>query len=304
MIDVFILIFISFLCRIPDNKPLSEPVSLGTTDTLKIDLVAREGRSPKRPHQAFLLLKDPTTGLDISYPFSVKSNGKSRVELVSICRRKTRHLYLRVWSQEADRTVAWLQTQKDLPSQLITAPTPLDASFVIGSFGSSAAYNGAAFKLSIGHEADVPFPSTVAQRYGKLPEIHHTFKPNPGSPPVFITLVFVAIAILVPSAALIGLVSCLPTQNRLKVDSDLKLLQWTSIGANAEHLPVALKSAPVPHVVFIGSLVGLEGIFFLYYTSWNLFQTLPPALAVGAVAFISGSRALGEVQGRRLAGLR
>lgn len=67
---------------------------------------------------------------------------------------------------------------------------------------------------------------------------------------------------------------------------------------------MALKSAPLPHVVFVGSLVGLEGVFFLYYTSWNLFQTLPAALAVGVVTFISGSRALGEVQGRRLAGLR
>lgn len=48
----------------------------------------------------------------------------------------------------------------------------------------------------------------------------------------------------------------------------------------------------------------MEGIFFLYYTSWNLFQTLPAAAVVGFVAFLSGSRALSEVQERRLAGLR
>lgn len=48
----------------------------------------------------------------------------------------------------------------------------------------------------------------------------------------------------------------------------------------------------------------MEGIFFLYYTSWNLFQTLPAAAVVGVVAFVSGSRALSEVQERRLAGLR
>jgi oligosaccharyltransferase complex subunit delta (ribophorin II) len=65
-----------------------------------------------------------------------------------------------------------------------------------------------------------------------------------------------------------------------------------------------MKSAPVPHVFFIGSIICLEGIFFMYYTSWNLFQTLPAALAVGAITFISGSRALSEVQGRRLANLR
>jgi oligosaccharyltransferase complex subunit delta (ribophorin II) len=66
----------------------------------------------------------------------------------------------------------------------------------------------------------------------------------------------------------------------------------------------ALGSAPLSHALFFGSIVGLEGIFFLYYTSWNLFQTLPAAAAVGTVAFLSGSRALTEVQERRLAGLR
>lgn len=48
----------------------------------------------------------------------------------------------------------------------------------------------------------------------------------------------------------------------------------------------------------------MEGVFFMYYTSWNLFQTLPVAIGVGAVAYVSGSRALTEVQERRLAGLR
>jgi len=48
----------------------------------------------------------------------------------------------------------------------------------------------------------------------------------------------------------------------------------------------------------------MEGIFFLYYYSWSLFATLPVAGVVGLVAFLSGSKALGEVQGRRLAGDR
>lgn len=42
----------------------------------------------------------------------------------------------------------------------------------------------------------------------------------------------------------------------------------------------------------------------MYYTSWNLFQTLPAAAAIGLVTFLSGSRALREVQERRLSGLR
>ena len=48
----------------------------------------------------------------------------------------------------------------------------------------------------------------------------------------------------------------------------------------------------------------MEGIFFLYYYKWSLFTMLPVAGVVGLVAFLSGSKALGEVQGRRLAGQR
>lgn len=65
-----------------------------------------------------------------------------------------------------------------------------------------------------------------------------------------------------------------------------------------------MSSAPVSHAVFFGSIVAMEGVFFLYYSAWNLFQTLPVAGVVGVVAFLSGTRALGEVQRRRLAGER
>lgn len=64
------------------SKPLSKPVSFAGADTLRVILTAEEGSSAKRPHQAFLLLKDTQSGLDVSYPFAVKENGKSRVELV------------------------------------------------------------------------------------------------------------------------------------------------------------------------------------------------------------------------------
>lgn len=71
------------ICSLKENVPLPTPVSLGESDSLKVILTAQEDRSAKRPHQAFLLLKDSTTGLDVSYPFSVKSDGKSKIELVS-----------------------------------------------------------------------------------------------------------------------------------------------------------------------------------------------------------------------------
>ncbi|KAJ5280822.1 hypothetical protein N7478_006194 [Penicillium angulare] len=237
------------------SKPLSKPVSLAGADTLRVTLTTQEGSSAKRPHQAFLLLKDSETGLDISYPFTVKENGKSRVEL----------------------------TQKELPIQFLSVSEPIDARVVIGSFGSSDAYDSSIFPLSIERDPDHPIPTFEAARYGKLPEIHHVFKDAATSPPVIITLAFVA---------LVG--AALPVLAGL----------WLFLGANVSHLPTAFKTAPLPHAIFLGSLFAFEGIFFLYYTSWNLFQTLPAAAIVGAIAFVSGSRALGEVQGRRLAGLR
>ncbi|OAX82127.1 hypothetical protein ACJ72_03522 [Emergomyces africanus] len=212
--------------------------------------------SAKRPHQAFLLLKELDTGLDLSYPLSVKESGKARVEL----------------------------TQKDLPAQFMRSSKPIEASFVIASFGSAPGYDSPAFQLDVTRDDAVsgPLPSD-SFRYGKREEIHHTFKPDPKSPPIIITLVFVG-AVLAALPTLAGL--------------------WFFLGVNLNHLPVALKSSPIPHCLFLGSIVGLEVIFFLYYTTWNLFQTLPATVAVGAVAFVTGSRALSEVQGRRLAGLR
>ncbi|KAJ5550846.1 hypothetical protein N7461_005544 [Penicillium sp. DV-2018c] len=237
------------------SKPLSRPVSFAGADTLRVTLTAQEGSSPKRPDQAFLLLKDAQTGLDISYPFNVKDNGKSRIEL----------------------------TQKDLPIQFLSLSNPVDARVVIGGFGSSDAYDSSAFQLSIDRNPNEPVPTVETQRYGKKPEIHHIFKESPSSPPIIITLAFVA---------MVG--AAIPVLAGL----------WFFLGANLNHLPLALKSAPLPHAVFLGSLIAFEGIFFLYYTSWNLFQVLPAVAIVGVVAFISGSRALGEVQGRRLSGLR
>lgn len=63
-------------------------------------------------------------------------------------------------------------------------------------------------------------------------------------------------------------------------------------------------AAPIAHSLFFGSLLALEGLFVLYYTQWNLFQTLGGVGVVGLVSFLSGSRALREVKARRERGER
>lgn len=101
----------------------------------------------------------------------------------------------------------FLQTQKDLPAQLLRSTSPLSASIVIASFGASTGYNSPAFSLSIELDPNVALPATEKPlRYGKLPEIHHIFRDDPKSPNVVISLFFVG-AILATVPALLGAVS-------------------------------------------------------------------------------------------------
>ncbi|KAK6380238.1 uncharacterized protein PV06_05607 [Exophiala oligosperma] len=242
--------------QLAPSKALSKPVKLGAADTLKVILTTQDGKTTKRPHQAFLLVQDSSKKLDISYPFSIKESGKAKLEL----------------------------TQKDLPSQFLRSSTPLSATIVIASFGSSEGYNSEAFPLTIELDPNVPVPVVdKGVRYGKLPEIHHIFRTDPKSPSIAISSVFL-LFVIATFSPLIG--------------------AWGYLGGNVNHLSKALSDAPLSHALFVGSIFGIEAVLFLYYTTWNLFQTLPVLSALGVIAFLSGSRALTEVQERRLAGLR
>lgn len=176
---------------------------------------------------------------------------------------------------------------KDIPTQLLASGKNIRASLVIGSFGSAQAYmsgDDGLFELKPQHDPNMPAPSAAKpERYTKKDEIHHVFRADPRSPPKIVSLFFVlAVATTVP----------------------VLIAAWLLLGANVDHLSKALATAPLSHAAFFGSILTMEGVFFLYYTSWNLFQMLPVAGVVGAVAVLSGTKALGEVQARRLAGDR
>ncbi|TAQ91195.1 hypothetical protein B7494_g480 [Chlorociboria aeruginascens] len=245
-----------FKDKLSDHVPLSNPVALGESDTLKIILTATEDGRAKRPHQAFLLLRDQDSGLETTIPFSMKESGKGKVDF----------------------------TQKDLPVQLLTSSQPLRATLLLASFGSAQGFSNHVFNLDVQKDANTPAPKYEKPlRYGKLEEIHHIFKADPTSPPKIISIFF-ALAVLATIPVLLG--------------------SWAFLGANLSHLAKATSAAPVSHSLFFGSIVSMEGIFFLYYYNWSLFQMLPVAGVIGLVAFLSGSKALSEVQERRLAGDR
>lgn len=68
--------------RLNPSTPLAKTVELGASDSLKLLLTTVDGKTAKRPHQAFLTLTDPTTGLEESFVFNVKDSGKGKVDLV------------------------------------------------------------------------------------------------------------------------------------------------------------------------------------------------------------------------------
>ena len=99
------------------------------------------------------------------------------------------------------------KTHKDLPTQFLTTSSPVTANLVIASFGSSTGYNSEAFPLSIQLNSNTPVSTSEKPiRYGKLPEIHHVFRPGPRSPNIVISCVF-TVATLATPFLLVGAVS-------------------------------------------------------------------------------------------------
>ncbi|PBP27593.1 oligosaccharyltransferase subunit ribophorin [Diplocarpon rosae] len=262
----------AFKDKLSSHVPLTKPVTLGTADSLKILISATEDGKAKRPHQAFLLLKDRDSGLETAFPFKVKENGKGKVELVCY---PTAGCWM---SANAPKS------QKDLPIQLLTPSQPLQASLLLASFGPSQGFSNHVFDLDVQTDTNKPKPKYEKPlRYGQREEISHIFKEDPKSGPKIISIFFV-LAILATVPVLLG--------------------TWAYLGANLSHLSKAVGVAPLSHSLFFGSILSMEAIFFLYYCNWSLFQTLPAAGVVGLVAFLSGSKALSEVQTRRMAGER
>ncbi|KAI1756784.1 Oligosaccharyltransferase subunit Ribophorin II-domain-containing protein [Xylaria castorea] len=242
--------------KFSETKPLSHPVTISNTESIKVLLVAKDGGKGKRPHQAFVVLQDELSGLEAPFPMTVKENGKAVVDIKFA----------------------------DLPLQLATSTAPLKASVVLASFGSSQGLKKPVFSVSVDTDPNAtPLIYEKPLRYGKREAIHHTFRDDPKNPPKIISAFF-ALAVLATVPAL--------------------FVGWLALGANVSHIQRALRDAPIAHGVFFGSLVALEGVFYLYYVSWNLFQVLPVIGVFGAATFLSGAKALGEVQGRRLAGER
>lgn len=78
---------------------------------------------------------------------------------------------------------------------MLSSSVPLSISLIIASFGSSTPYHNHAFDLILDLDPSsriITAGDKLPVRYGKRPEIHHTFKQDPRSPPKIITVIFTA----------------------------------------------------------------------------------------------------------------
>ena len=72
-----------YFARFSPTKPVKGAIKLGSRDILKVSLTIKEGSQVGRPHQAFLLVQEPESKVEIFFPLSVKElSGKARVDLV------------------------------------------------------------------------------------------------------------------------------------------------------------------------------------------------------------------------------
>lgn len=100
------------------------------------------------------------------------------------------------------------QSQRDLPVQLLLSESPIEASIVVGSFGSTAGSVASVFDIAVKRDPTAPVPKRkLPLRYGKLPEIHHIFRADPKNPPKIVSLVFAAAVVATVPALFIGVSS-------------------------------------------------------------------------------------------------
>ncbi|EJC99366.1 oligosaccharyl transferase delta subunit [Fomitiporia mediterranea MF3/22] len=224
------------------GKLPSTPLALGPTDRLKLTFsITEKGKDSKgvQPHQTFLRFYDETTGEEGIQPIRVNSGGKAKFEL---------------------------NMARPPPSLPPSGDTPLHVSLLIGSFVHDP-LKAHFFDLSIPPSAPAPQHSEEAT-FHPLPEIHHTFRPEPKSPPRFISAVFAGV-VLAPWLVLFTLLVQIPHK-----------------------LPYLFK----PQILtFVGLLGAFEGLLLWYWVALHLGQVLAYGAILGSVTILTGNRALNSL---------
>lgn len=75
-----------------DKERIKDAVTLGHANKIKVSLTVKDGSKAKRPHQAFLMVKE-ASGLEAPYPLTVKESGKGTVEIVCPIATDWKHVH-------------------------------------------------------------------------------------------------------------------------------------------------------------------------------------------------------------------
>ncbi|KAG0169544.1 hypothetical protein DFQ28_003587 [Apophysomyces sp. BC1034] len=114
------------------------------------------------------------------------------------------------------------------------------------------------------------------------PEIHHAFRPDERMPAEWFSQLF-ALATLAPWLILV--------------------IGWFSLGLTpvkaVSELTAGSANRSISVIAFLGSLIAVEYLFYQYWTTLNLFQTLGYLAPLSILVFATGQRALTQVQIRR-----
>ncbi|GJJ15117.1 hypothetical protein Clacol_009392 [Clathrus columnatus] len=167
------------------NEPLSKTrlpspaLTLDSTDTLKftVQILDDETGKPVQPHQTFLRFYDAQNDEEGIQPLRVSSTGKASFEL----------------------------NMAKPPASIPATPdesVPLRVSLIVGSFEYSP-LSQPLFDLHL--PVSRPSPKHPEEHtYAPLPEIQHTFRPEPKTPYVILSAIGTGL-VLSPWVALIGL---------------------------------------------------------------------------------------------------
>ncbi|KAI5119881.1 hypothetical protein M0805_008552 [Coniferiporia weirii] len=226
----------------------STPLALGQTDLLKLTFTITEKEKGKgvQPHQTFLRFYDEETGEEGIQPVRVSPAGKAKFEL------------------------NMARPPLSLPP---TGKAPLQVTLILGSFVHDP-LQVHLFDLVLPASAPPP-QHTDEPSFHLLPEIEHTFRPDPKSPPQIISAVFAAIV----------------------------LSPWLML------LPVLTKVPhKVPHLFspkilsFVALLAAFEGLLLWYWVALRLGQVLAYGAVLGFFTVFAGKSALNTLAKLRIEG--
>ncbi|KIK68567.1 hypothetical protein GYMLUDRAFT_36028 [Collybiopsis luxurians FD-317 M1] len=233
----------------PTGEPSSETVTIGQQDTLKLSfqIVDKTSKQGVQPAQTFLRFYDEQSGEEGIQPIRVASSGKAKFDL---------------------------NMAKPPLSFPPTSTAPLKVTLLLGT----PSYSPEKFELfdlyvPASHPAPV-HPDEAS--YHLLPEIAHTFRPDPKLPPRAISALFAGVVLTVPWLLL--------------------LVLWISISPKVPRLFS-------PNILpFTASLGAFEFLLYRYWVDLKLGDVLTYGAILGAVTVFTGRHALASIADRRLGG--